>query len=333
MPNHVTNILEFTGIPAEIHHMMRDIQYDDGDYGSIDFNKIINKPKSLNVTSGGLQTVAVSAYLSAINPDNEDAGIDKVPKKEYNPLKKQIFAYFHHERDLTDKMTYAEIIKQSTEYFERPEYRGEVSIDEHNLFLYGQMVVDNIIKYGCADWYEWCRKYWGTKWNSYNNFPQDADSTEIIFDTAWCAPHPVIQELARKYPNIGITHKWADEDWGQNTGYSKYNIEGETTDQPCYLDGQEALTFAADILGINIDDFYTEHDCLVNVEEDFPDSISHEQFSEWMNKGFDFSLFPIEETTKIGEEYNLANLSIQEKKNFLEEMYRCKLSIEEFLYI
>ena len=39
MPNHVTNILEFNATPARIRTLMREIQYDDGDLGSFDFEK------------------------------------------------------------------------------------------------------------------------------------------------------------------------------------------------------------------------------------------------------------------------------------------------------
>ena len=56
MPNHVTNILEFSHpSKARINILMREIQYDDGDYGSFDFEKVIPKPATLNITSGGSQ--------------------------------------------------------------------------------------------------------------------------------------------------------------------------------------------------------------------------------------------------------------------------------------
>ena len=47
-----------------------------------------------------------------------------------------------------------------------------------------------------------------------------------MFQTAWSAPHPVIEQLAKMYPDITITHKWADEDIGMNCGEYEY-ADGE----------------------------------------------------------------------------------------------------------
>jgi hypothetical protein len=56
-----------------------------------------------------------------------------------------------------------------------------------------------------------------------------------------------------------------------------------------------------------------------------------EEYSDWCDKGFDFNKFSnIKKETD--EEYNLFDLTIEEKKTFLEEMYRCKIDINEFCY-
>ena len=331
MPNHVTNILTFSGLPAEIKHMMREIQYDDGDFGTIDFNKIIFQPETLNITSGGYQDEALNVYLSSVNPDNENVGIEKLSKDEYNKVLQLVQQHHFRKEDINDKMTYAEIINISTCYFNRADPSGNDTADDHNIFMYGKIIVDNLKLYGCKDWYEWCCRYWGTKWNSYNSPAQDWDSNEIIFDTAWSAPHPVIEKLASKYPNVGIVHKWADEDWGNNTGYMKYNIKEEEMEEPCYLEGQEAIRFSADILGINLEDFYLEHDCCIDIENDFPFSLSEEDYNSWCDKGFDFNKFPNIKKEE-DDEYTLHTLTFEEKKAFIEEMYSCKIDINEFFY-
>lgn len=74
-------------------------------------------------------------------------------------------------------------------------------------------------------WYEWHCQYWGTKWNSYDP-SVDEDGSDgkwvVWFDTAWAAPHPVIEALAAKFPDVYIDHRWADEDIGSNAGIRKY---------------------------------------------------------------------------------------------------------------
>ena len=49
MPNHVTNVLTLHGEPEQIRAMLEAIQYDDLGIGSVDFNKIIPMPESLNI--------------------------------------------------------------------------------------------------------------------------------------------------------------------------------------------------------------------------------------------------------------------------------------------
>ena len=49
-------------------------------------------------------------------------------------------------------------------------------------------------------WYNWNIRNWGTKWNAYNSSCQTIDGvTEIIFDTAWSPPLPVIVAFANIY--------------------------------------------------------------------------------------------------------------------------------------
>ena len=49
MPNHVTNVLTLHGESDQIRAMLEAIQYDDLGIGSVDFNKIIPMPESLNI--------------------------------------------------------------------------------------------------------------------------------------------------------------------------------------------------------------------------------------------------------------------------------------------
>jgi hypothetical protein len=74
-------------------------------------------------------------------------------------------------------------------------------------------------------WSDWNRNNWGTKWNAYDTHiePIEGDLCELRFDTAWSHPFPVVEALAKLFPEEQIKVWWADEDMGQNVGW--YVIE------------------------------------------------------------------------------------------------------------
>jgi hypothetical protein len=119
-------------------------------------------------------------------------------------------------------------------------YRGALGLKEKEL-------------YGKNTWYDWRIEHWGTKWNSRNCecYPYEG-GTEIIFDTAWSCPEPVIRHLSEMYPDARSRHAWADEDIGQNVGEALYS-NGETVEWDIPIDGsKEAYEMAADILGCKL---------------------------------------------------------------------------------
>lgn len=73
---------------------------------------------------------------------------------------------------------------------------------------------------GYTDWYEWNCANWGTKWNAVRAV--FVGPIIVRFETAWSPPHPVIEQLARMFPNHTIGHEWADEDTGNNVGWRTY---------------------------------------------------------------------------------------------------------------
>lgn len=80
---------------------------------------------------------------------------------------------------------------------------------------------------GSLNWYGWNCDNWGTKWNAYD---VEVISDETIkFETAWSAPRPVINALAKKI-GTGLRHEWADEDTGHNVGWAVYDDKGEIID-------------------------------------------------------------------------------------------------------
>lgn len=111
-----------------------------------------------------------------------------------------------------------------------------------------------IKKYGYADWFDWATHIWGTKWNAC-----DADTLDVMipmkkdtdlysmtyrFATAWSIPKGIYEVLSRRFPDITMVVKYADEDYGQNCGHIFYQ-NGEVNPIHVYEpETKEAITFA-----------------------------------------------------------------------------------------
>lgn len=108
----------------------------------------------------------------------------------------------------------------------------ETEAKKIEMYEKGKTYIENYEKYGCTTWYDWCTKYWGTKWNAYSNEQRDEDTIE--FETAWSNPEPIMLKLSEMYPEATIEHWWADEDMGSNDGYRVYRggkiVEGDYCD-------------------------------------------------------------------------------------------------------
>lgn len=99
-----------------------------------------------------------------------------------------------------------------------------------------------------CDWYEWSISNWGTKWNAYG-YDKNTDysnNENLYFQTAWSAPHPVLEKLTEIFPDIEFEHEWADEDIGQNCG--RYSYTGGERIEEYYPENEaEAIEFACRI--------------------------------------------------------------------------------------
>lgn len=104
-----------------------------------------------------------------------------------------------------------------------------------------------LMRYGYPSWYEWRCDNWGTKWNAGDINTDGEDNNFIEFDTAWNAPFPIIDRLAKNFPNVEIIHKWADEDTAYNCGEHVYR--NGTEDYENIPDGgsKEAYELAFDL--------------------------------------------------------------------------------------
>lgn len=62
--------------------------------------------------------------------------------------------------------------------------------------------------YGAGDWYDWCVKNWGCKWNAQTTF---CETEEVGFETPWEEPYNWIHHLSLKFPNHKIWVEWEEE--------------------------------------------------------------------------------------------------------------------------
>lgn len=122
----------------------------------------------------------------------------------------------------------------------------------------------NEVMYGAPSWYDWSIKNWGTKWNSYGYDNLDrsdiSENPAFSFYTAWSAPHPIIEKLAERYPEVSFEHEWADEDIGMNCGRKTYE-HGECT-ETYYPEAKETEIFANNLWGYETDTEMTEEQTL-----------------------------------------------------------------------
>lgn len=201
MPNHVANRIEFYGDKENINKVLNLIK---GEEECIDFNKIIPMPTSLQISSSSDNDIAILCYLS-----------NKM-ERPFDDLDKNYLKYITNMFD--DNWA-------STLYYKRLPNRKE-NFDE--LYELGKACCENISNYGHTCWYTWCREYWGTKWNAYDQYI-DEKTNIIYFNTAWSCPMPVLDKLAEicyEY-KISFTGKWADEDMGSNVGIFESDCNGD----------------------------------------------------------------------------------------------------------
>lgn len=223
MPNHVENIISMKGDEQQIRKMLEAIQNDECGLGTVDFCKVISMPASLEIEAGSRTDRGLKAYQDFIEV--------------------YTLAGTRTDLDLLD------IPIESENAFLG--MRTDIKSDEWEL---GKQAFQNIQKYGSPTWYDWSIKNWGTKWNAYG-YDAGTDYSErenLRFQTAWSAPHPVLEKLSEMYPNIVFVHQWADEDLGANCGTRTYH-DGKMIDE-MIPEGVLAMQFALVVWEYNPED-------------------------------------------------------------------------------
>lgn len=114
-------------------------------------------------------------------------------------------------------------------------------------------------KYRDKNWYDWSLVHWQTKWNAYGfdetfcgeNFYR---GNEIKFQTAWSAPHSVIEKLAQQFPKMSFEHIWADEDLGYNVGSKQYEHGKVAMEHIPEGGSKDAYELAALVHGLDLEE-------------------------------------------------------------------------------
>jgi hypothetical protein len=81
-------------------------------------------------------------------------------------------------------------------------------------------------EYGEADTYNWCIRYWDTKWDvcSFNLTFKDEERIEMEFDTAWSPPGNVLRTLLNRYPELSF--RWFYDEPGMGIyGYLEKELD------------------------------------------------------------------------------------------------------------
>jgi hypothetical protein len=234
MANHITNELRIEASPERIKEILEAIKNDEIGLGSIDFNKIIPMPPELDIEAGSRTTMAIEIYTTM-----KENRIRYMGEGEY---------------DIDGE----DLLKISMPEF--LEKYGETIKSDPGIVKDGQQYCENTRKHGCATWYEWSIKNWGTKWNAYGFDHLQAyeeGSDTIFFQTAWSGSPQILRKISELYPNVTLHYRWADENIGYNVGTAVLN-NGEVVGIYQPIRGSaEAEQLSCDILGYDPEEIIT----------------------------------------------------------------------------
>jgi hypothetical protein len=141
-----------------------------------------------------------------------------------------------------------------------------------------------IANYGFNNWYDWSIANWGTKWNAYSVSVVD---NNIYFETAWSTPFHAMIRLSQAFPDVTLSMRFADEDFGSNVG--EYELKnGELIGEYVPDYGEDSIRLAVDISGG--DYFYSDY--LVDLDDNRDDVLVNTCIKLNHEKGYPFDDFP-----------------------------------------
>lgn len=194
MPNTIRNVIRFTGDTERIKQVLESVKADEHGMGSIDFNKILSPPDDVFKVSGSDGFNAYKIYkefveLLTLGGANSDIDLLDIPEE-----KEKLYLKLRQD------------IKPEELELGRIAYRNEI--------IYESPTLNN-----------WVLNNWGTSTNAFDMTQIDEDVSdikEISFNTEMLPAELVINELARRNPDLIITHEWASIELGSCVGRITY---------------------------------------------------------------------------------------------------------------
>jgi hypothetical protein len=95
---------------------------------------------------------------------------------------------------------------------------------------------------GRPNWYDWNIANWGTKWDVRAELTEISDNEiEYSFDSAWAPPVAVIAKLAEHFPDLEITHTYAELgcEFAGMCVYINGELEHERRDNISFTDDED----------------------------------------------------------------------------------------------
>ena len=164
----------------------------------LDFNKLIPMPKELDIESGSSGEKGL-IFLYLTSPDLCKSVDIRKAYKGLNPFNKEIH----------NNPFFKDIDSNLSKYYNDKSFQDSIEL--------GKKYLDNYIKYGYCNWYNWRVDNWGTKWNvddEVSVIDYRDNEYEILFDTAWSAPFGIIKKYFDMCENGDFYWEYENEEEG-----------------------------------------------------------------------------------------------------------------------
>lgn len=161
---------------------------------NFDFNKIIKRPEELDITSPAREEDVI-VYLTNILSKEPDAEIKAKMVSICGPFSLTFKSMEERIKDIKEDIKNEKISPS----------------DLATMYSKGGTYARNLEKYGASEWYSWSIKNWGVKWNACNT--QIVDENNIMFDTPWGIPVPVLIAMSKQNPEEEI-EVYSEEETG-----------------------------------------------------------------------------------------------------------------------
>ncbi|AAP95799.1 hypothetical protein A6046_01090 [[Haemophilus] ducreyi] len=199
MPNWCENRLTVNCEPSRLNEIKSKlIRYNDESNPILDFNLLIPMPEELDIVSGGFgERTKIMLEMPQDLPLTEDFIARHIAAYDTNDM-----CYLH--LSLLSQQEQWQV-KDFVQWLdEHPDKQAKYQYD----LPLGRQYLNNIAKYGASDWYHWCIKNWGTKWNAEmlddSILEGQKHSLECFFNTAWCPPEEWFHSLCTAFKDCEL---------------------------------------------------------------------------------------------------------------------------------